>query len=386
MSKKKTKIPGPQASFAEILDHYTREASKERASNYFPLRPSSAGKCERRLAYDLANFRGIRSDEPEIFEPHVTRLLDLGHFVESHLLKQFYYAFKQADSGLQIKYKQQTLGFFNLPHADEYIEGSLDAVFVSPKWKAVIDVKSAKDNWSTYFKTKWKQKIEEFRKDPLVTEIDDNSFYIDDIEAYRKTCKDASFLSNMLQLNMYFNSECGFLRDRGVSFCSLIYYSKNSSEVREVRFKPSKETYQYVKDKFLRVSEAVDLHKDPERVEKEFALGSFSCAFCPYSKECWGDKVDSKKEYFKTWPKKKWPKDADRLAEEKELRSYLETIQEANSKIEEKKAAEQEIIKILDKRKVSKIRFDENNIYEVKQLKTGGVGGGPRRVLRRGKL
>lgn len=382
----KPKILGPEVSLAEILDHYTTENSKGRSGFYFPLRPSSAGKCERRLAYELANFRGLRSDEAEVFEPHVTRLLDLGHYVETHLLKQYRYAFNQADAGMQTKYQQQTLSFFKLPHAEEFIEGSLDAVFVSPKWKALIDVKSTKDSWSSYFKSKWSEKIAAFKKDQLVTEIDESSFYIDDIEAYRQSCKDASFLSNMLQLNFYFHSTCKFLPLRGITFCSLLYYNKNTSEVREVRFKPNKESYEYVKEKFLRVSEAVDLHKDPERTEKEFALGSFSCAFCPFANECWGDKIDSKKEYFKTWPKKRWPKDVDRLAEETELRELLATIQKADAALEEKQVAEEEMVKLLDKRGVSKIRFDENNVYEVKQLKTGGVGGGPRRVIRRGKV
>jgi len=386
MSKKKNNILGPPVSFSEILDTYTKQSSEKRAKPYFPLRPSSAGKCERRLAYDLANFRGLREDPQEVFEPNVTRLLDLGNYVENHLLKQYRFAFSEADAGLQIKYGQQTLTFFKLPHAEELIEGSLDAVFVSPKYKAVIDVKSTKDGFSTAYKTKWKEKVEDFRKDPLVEEIDENSFYIDDLEAYRKTCKDASFLSNALQLNFYYNSECGFLRDRGVTFASLIYYNKNTSEVREVRFKPNKKTYEYVKDKFLRVSEAVDLHQDPERANKEFALGSFSCAFCPFSNECWGDNVDSKKEYFKTWPKKRWPKDVDRITEKKELVALLETIKNADAALEEKKKAEEEMVKILDKRKVGKIRFNENDIYEVKQLKTGGVGGGPRRVIRRSKL
>ena len=382
----KTKILGPKVSFAAILDHYTQEASKERAGYFFPIRPSASGKCSRRLAYELANYRGLRKDEPEVFPPNVTRLLDLGHKIEDHLLRQFYFAFKQADQDMQIKYKQQTLSFFKLPHAEEFIEGSLDAVFVSPKWKSLIDVKSSKDGWSTYFKTKWKEKIKSFEKDPLVTSIDENSFYIDDIEAYRKTSDDASFLANMLQLNFYFHSECKFAEHRGLEFCSLIYYSKNDSEVREVRFKPNRKTYEYVKEKFLAVSEAVDKHKDPTRVEKEFALGSFSCAFCPFSKDCWGEDVDSKKEYFKTWPKKRWPKDVDRLAEENQLRELLEIIKTADEANNEKDRAEQEMVKILDKRQVGKIRFDDDNIYEVKQLKTGGVGGGPRRVIRRGKL
>ena len=381
----KSEILGPPASLASILDHYTVENSKQFQKYWFPLRPSSAGKCERQLAYELANFRGLREDLQEAMDPSVTRLLDLGSYVENHLLKQFKFAFSQADSGLQIKYQQQTVSFFKLPHADEFIEGSLDAVFVSPKWKALIDVKSTKDGWSTYYKSKWQEKAETFRKDPLVQEIDENSFYIENIEAYRKTCSDSSFLSNMLQLNFYFHSTCEFLPLRGITFCSLLYYNKNSSEVREVRFKPNKETFEYVKEKFLRVSEAVDLHKDPEQTTKEHNLGSFACAFCPFSNVCWGAETDSKKEYFKTWPPKRWPKDADRLKEEQELRALLQQINDADAVISKRQKAEEDMIKILDKAKVSKIRFSEHEIFEVKKLKTGGVGGGPRRVLRRSK-
>lgn len=378
---------GPAVSLPAILDLYTKQISEKNAkSKYFPLRPSSAGKCARRLAYELANFRGKRDDPPEVFEPNVKRLLALGNSVEYHLLGEFYSAFKEADSGMDIRWKQQSLTFFNLPHTGELIEGSLDAVFVAPKWKCVIDVKSTKDNWSSFYKSKWTEKIEEFRKDPLVTEIDESSFYIDDIDAYVKTCNDDSFKSNMLQLNFYFNSDCGFLRKRGVTFCSLLYYSKNSSEVREIRFRPSIGQYEYVKNKFLSVADAVDGQNNPELAPKEATLGSFTCAFCPYAKLCWGDDVDSKKEYFASWPKKSWPKDVDRIPEHDELVALHDEYAKATDSSGKLTELEQKIIKLLDKNNIRKVKFNEHAIYEVKHLKTGGVGGGARRVLRRTKV
>lgn len=384
----KNNIPGPAVSFADILNHYTYESSKERAGDnkYFPLRPSSAGKCGRRLAYDLANYTGLRNDEGEIFEPNVTRLLDLGHSVESHLLKQFYYAFKQADSGMEIKYQQQNMSFFTLPHSGKFLEGSIDAVFVSPKWKCVVDVKSAKDSWSSYYKSKWAEKVEKFRASKYTEEIGENCFYIDNIDKFLEEDNDSSFRANVLQLNFYFNSDCGFLRKRGVTFCSLLYYSKNSSEVREVRFRPSVNLYKYVKDKFLEVDQAVCRDKKPELVEKEYTLGSFDCAFCPYAKACHGEKVDAKKEYFASWPKKSWPKDVDRLKEHDELVALHDEYKAAQDSIEKKDELEKKIIKILDKHNIRKVKFDKDAIYEVKHLKTGGVGGGPRRVLRRSKM
>lgn len=383
----KPTVPGPAVSFADILDIYTLQSSERRAkdSKYFPLRPSSAGKCGRRLAYDLANFRGLRNDASEVFQPNVTRLLDLGHVVESHLLKQFYYAFKEADQGMEIRYQQQNVSFFKLPHTGELIEGSIDAVFISPKWKAVIDVKSAKDGWSSYFKSKWSEKVETFRKSPHTEEIGANCFYIDNIDAYLEEDNDTSFRSNVLQLNLYFWSDCGFLRTRGVEFCSLLYYSKNSSEVREVRFRPSQNLAKYVKDKFLEVHEAVDGKGKPELVEKEFVLGSFDCAFCPYAQMCHPEE-DSKKAYFATWPKKKWPKDVDRIPEHEELVSLHEQYAAADDASKKKEDIEKKLIKILDKHKISKVKFSEDAIFEVKRLKTGGVGGGPRKVLRRGKI
>lgn len=380
-------ILGPKVSLPAILDLYTKQISeKDSGKKFFPLRPSSAGKCERRLAYELSNFRGVRNDPPEVFEPNVKRLLDLGHQVESHLLYHFKNAFKEADSGIEIRYQQQVLTFFRLPETNELIEGSLDAVFISPKFKCVIDVKSSKDGWSSYYKSKWAEKIEEFRKDPNVTEIDEHSFYIDNIDKYLEGCNDDSFRSNMLQLNMYYNSECNFLKTRGVEFCSLIYYSKNSSEVREVRFRPSATQYEYVKQKFLKVAHEVDVNKSVEGTKKEAVLGSFTCAFCPFSKQCWGEDVEASKEYFATWPKKTWPKDVERIPEHDKLVALHEQYKDAQTAEKTKQKLEEEIIKLLDINKIRKVKFDSDNIYEVKHLKTGGVGGGGRRVLRRGKI
>lgn len=384
--KKKNKVLGPQVGYVEILEHYTNEIIAEKAETQHqrnPLRPSAAGKCARELAYEYREFKTGDKIEKELITPAVERIFDLGHSVEYHAIRQFRNAFKRMKKDpLSVKYGQQSLSFFRLPDGT-LIEGSLDAVFYSEKHKALIDFKSKKDHFSSFSKTKWSETGVKLERMDSVQKFGEESFWVEDLDAFLEELNDAFFAANFYQLNMYFHDEHSFLRERGIDHAAIIQYNKNSSVLREVRFKPSQSVYNYVKQKFLTV--ATHAENDPEKVEKEFMLGSAKCGFCAFRSKCWEGK-DALKEHFSTWPKKRWPKDADRLKSYKEMQEAFELYAAAQEAGEAAKLHEEKLLKLLDKEGVKKVRFSENDIYEVRELKSGGVGGGPRKVLRRSKL
>ncbi len=144
--------------------------------------------------------------------------------------------------------------------------------------------------------------------------------------------------------------------------------------------------YEKTKTKFLKVSETVDTKKSVEELNKEYVLGSQKCGFCSFRKECWPED-DAMKKYFKELPPKQWAKDLDRLPQSVQddliplFASYHQLL-ESNASIEK---VEQEIVKVLDKAKVYKVKLNEKQIYRTRRLKSGGPGDGERIVLRRDK-
>jgi hypothetical protein len=378
MSNESTKLLGPPIGYTDLLDAHTMdklEAEDNSDRKYTPLRPSAAGKCGRELAYEFMEYRGKAKYPKGTKTPSEYRLLNLGHSVEWNLLRQF-----EEVELFKVKYKQQVVSFFKIS-PEEWIEGSVDAVMYSPKWKAVIDVKSKKDKFSRFGETKWDEDSIRFANMNTVVKVTDSLFYVDNLKDFLTELNDAFFASNFYQLNMYANSQ--FLLERGVDHAAVIQYNKNDSRLREFRFKPSKEVYEQTETKFKGVAEAVDVHSDPERVPKDHVLGSIKCAFCPYSKKCWGEDTNSRQEFFKKFPKKNWPDQTDRLgAVGDELEFLYDDFKSAEGLAEAAGLVEAEIIKIMDRENINKIKFSDGAIYELKALKSPY----PHLALRRGKV
>ena len=380
-------ILGPPSGLNEILDAMTQEIINDRSkepSKYSPLRPSSAGKCEKELGYEYMEFKGYERYERTPNTPEVHRLLNLGNSIEKHLIWEMEAGFKKLPTPLDIKYKQQSLSLFRLNNGT-MIEGNLDLVLMNEKFKMIVDVKSKGSKFSQWHKSTWEEFAEKLEKLPSVTKFGGDAFWIEDLSAFVKESGDPFFNQNLLQLNVYACSD--FIRERGIDCAAIIQYNKVDSRLREVRFKPSQEMFDYVRNKFTRVAEVIEATKDPENLTKEFVLGSAKCGFCPFNKQCWPD-VDALKEHFKTYPKKSWPKDLDRLPKDAQaqltkLFNDYHALVGVHIQIER---IEEEIIGILDKLKVWKIRLSTGEIYRMKQLKSGGVKDGPRLVLRRDKL
>lgn len=376
---------GPKHGINEIIDVLTQQLIDKRdaeGSVYNPLRPSGAGRCERELGFAYAEFKGYAKYDKTPNTPDVHRLLNFGHHVERHLIEEMRNAFRLAPKPIQIKYQQQTLTFFTL-HDGTIIEGNIDGVLISENWKIIMDVKSKKEKFSSYFKSSWEEFGEWIMKMPSVSQIGEGAFWIDDLDAFLAKSTDAFFNANLFQLCLYSTHE--FITERGIDCASLIYYSKNASTLREVRFRPSKKVAEYIEKKFKKVAEVIDKTKDPLQLDREYQLGSAKCAFCPFSKQCW-ENDDALKIHFKGMPPKRWPKDTDRLKSGTELEQLFEEYMKVQAVSDQQVVIEQQILSALDKEKVDKVRLKSGQIFEVKTLKSGGVGGGARKVIRRGKL
>lgn len=368
-------IPGPDFSYVEALDHLTNEHLQElrdkgEDQSKMPLRPSASGQCERELAYALMEYRGLAKYEKELHDSKTHRVFGLGHSVEYHILKEFKQFLSKV--GITVRYQQQSLSFVYLesevdPKFSSWIEGSIDFVLWSDKFKAIGDVKSKKEKFSSYRESSWEEDNDKLKKCPYVEQIGDSSFYIEDLAAFLHDFNDPFLAANFLQLNLYANNP--FIVERGIDHCVLIYYSKNTSRLREIRFKPSKDVYNYVLNKFAAAFSAVE-QNNPELADKEYQLGSIKCAFCSYRKECW-KADDPLRAYFKTLPPKRWPKDTSRLGETGEvIERMFEGYLEKERSTTELSRIEQEIVEFLIEQKIDKIKLSSNEIFEVKLYKS----------------
>lgn len=379
-------ILGPPIGYTDLLDFEIEEKLKREEEDrkagkvrHHPLRPSAAGYCGRRLAYDLMEYRGHAYYPKEIKKPSVYRLLELGHSVEYSALKNF----ELLKEHTRLKYKQQTLSFFPLERGikdapKEMIEGSCDAVFISDRWKGVMDVKSQKDGWSTAYASRWDETLAKFDRMKTLTKLSESAWYADDLGAFLEELGDDLLADNLYQLNMYACSQ--FLQERGISFGSILKYNKNDSRQYELRFRPSVEIYEKTRAKFNAIAVAVD-EKKPEKIERESLLGSMRCAFCPYAQQCW-ETADAKKAWFGTLPKKTWPKDLHKMGEDgQKLSELFATYRAQLDSAKDSEATEKSIIEILARQRIKKIRLDDGAVYEVKYLQSPR----PHFELRRGK-
>jgi hypothetical protein len=362
---------GPELAYVDILNQGTQEHMDDEAnsvSDFHPIRPSSSGNCTRELAYSLAEYTGLRKYQKNAESPESHRLLNLGGYIERHLISMF----ERFASVFKIRYKQQTVEFYRLeakdnPELSHLVEGSLDLVMWSKKYRGVLDVKSKKDRFSAAYASNWDETTDKLKTMKTVQTISDQAFWVEDLPAFLKELRDPFFEANFSQLNGYACTK--FLRDRGVDHGAIIQYCKNDSRIREIRFKPSEELFLKVKQKFQTAIDAVAAG-NPEQAPQDHILGSLKCAWCRYSKECWGT-ADSRKAFYSTLPKKQWPTDLARLPSGQALEAEFARFENAQAQEKEAEAAEQEILKDLVARKVTKIRMENGHVYEVKMLKDG---------------
>lgn len=354
-----------------LIDDHENRYGKVRSSN--PIRPSSAGKCERAMAYEYDEYVNKKLPVQEKKEANVIRLLDVGHHIERAMIQDFY---KLRNAfGVSVKYKDQIVVVAEL--ADGHlVEGEVDFALEGDGFKILCDSKSSKDKFSSHFETQWDEIKDSWARSPNVQVISDTCYLITDLAKFVAELQDDFKVDNLLQLNMYLGSD--FFQKRKYEYASLVYYVKNDSKMYELRFKFSPEMQELVKKKY---QSAYDNGKsDPGKAEKTFWFGSIRCAFCPYKERCWSETSDPKYAYFQTLPKKRWPKDIGKLDNCEELRALFSDYENVLTQAESLARIELEIAKKLYNQKVSKIKLDNGNVWEVKTLKSQGL------VLRKGKI
>lgn len=388
-NSKNLSIPlGPQESFCDLIDKGMLQKEASKTEKFYPLRPSAAGQCARRLAYDLMQYHGYATYEKEPMTPATLRLLNLGHSVEYSALKNM-----EVLEDYTLKYKQQLATMFRLdPTATEpqgkLIEGSMDVVLWSDKHKGLLDVKSAKDGFSSFRSTRWDETLEKygnmqslvpFGEQDLKTGLY-HAFYADNLEAFIEELNGDFLIDNLDQLNLYACSP--FLVERGIKFAVIYKYNKNTSQHYEIRFRPSPARYQHTFEKFNRINQAV-ANKDPDSIKCESFIGSFRCAMCPYKDKCHGG-ADALKEWFKTFPAKEWPTKLNELEGDVavELTGLFNDYLSEAGHVSKQEALEQKILEILTRNEISKIQLDNKQVYDVKFLKSPK----PHFELRRGKV
>ena len=222
-------IPGPPTGYTDLIDSALLEKEKD-SKSYYPLRPSSAGACGRKLAYELMQYRGFATYPKEAKTASTIRLLALGNPIEQHSIRNFDLITK-VDEEFKVKYRQQALSFFRLdPIEDEeigqLIEGSMDLAIMKSNTGGFLDVKSAKDKFSQSFKTKWDESTAKYNNMTTLIPIsgvadpkDNTAWYAPDLELFLEELADPFFEDNFRQLNGYCCTE--FAKEHGIDHGSI---------------------------------------------------------------------------------------------------------------------------------------------------------------------
>lgn len=363
---------GPATGYVDILDAHLSKKSEAEATQprrYNPLRPSAAGKCAHELATEYAQYKGLLPTNGEVLNPELQRIFALGHSIEWLLIKSM-----QEVPGFQIKYKQQVVRFMKLSDGT-HLEGSLDlSIFVNGQG-GICDVKSKKDRPSNFGASGWDEADEGYAKMKSVERVTDCLFWINDLDAFLEELNDPWLPTNFLQLNIYANTE--FIRESGITHCSLFYFNKNDCRLREMRFRPSETVFEKTKAKFAEVHDSVT---QLNGATIESVLSELVCPVSSNCRFCWPE--HSKRAYFATLKPKVWPTDTNKLGNDgRELERLFTEYEEGLTIQEATKQVEDQISKIMIDIEEDKIRLPSGNVYENKFLKSPR----PHHELRRSK-
>lgn len=359
-----SKILGPPIGITDILNVATEEKLAKEAlagRTKYPIRPSSAGKCERELAYELDEFHNGTKYDKEILTAEKSRIFSLGHSVEWNLFSQM----RDMDM-FKIEYKQQVV-FIKRWNNGRLLEGSIDGAIVNDQLKAIIDSKSKKDKFSAFYASNWDEDDEKLSSLKSLTKLSDTAYYADDLEAFIVELNNAFLEANFVQVNLYLHSD--FAETKELDCGILLYYNKNDSRLREIRFRKNKTVFDWTIEKFEGAIEAVEVNKDPTTARRTYMLGSMKCGFCDFKKNCW-EKDDALKAFFRTLPKKYWPTDTHKLGDVGEdLEVLFAKLEDSQKLMRETEQLEQDIADLMIANNVRKVRLADNRVYETKQLK-----------------
>lgn len=372
---------GPTKPYVDLIDEVI-EKRQSAAESRFPLSPSQAGQCSRKLAYDLADYLGLGEYPRGPIAPHVARLFKLGHTIERHSM-DYFYGLKEVVPGTEVKYVQAPLIICALPAVGKQparlVEGSNDlAVRVGPEGSLGIgDVKSKKDKFAQGFKSDWDKTEEDLDGMKTLVRIPSSregsaAWWADDLPAFLKELGDFFFEQNFVQLNTYGCSE--FMQRVGVDHGFIYRYNKNDSRHMEVRFRLAPRLAKKVCEKFQDVWVTTIKH-GPEKVKQDHVLGSIACAFCDHKERCWGDQ-DALRAFFReNYPRTEFPKDLTRMTAGDKVEEMITRLDKLQAVAAKAGRVEQRVAQLIVDSGERKVRTSDGRVLEVRELKN------PRRLV-----
>lgn len=378
------KLPPLTNLFDEGINAEIDEKEKSRqvtGVDRFPLSPSQLGGCSRKMAIELAEFSNLGIYPKIKYDARSTRRFTRGYDIEYSLLRQL-----NKYVPIQQGYKQQHIEMARTSDNKHVIGGSMDVVLIDGDEAMIVDIKSKGTYYSNVHTDKFEEEFQEIASYPGVHEFGDKAYYIEDIEAFYEAYPKDNFISRyFIQLNAYGYSPWArtFKHNsnpniNGISHVSLLFENKNNHILAELRFRPSPKLYEETIKRALHIYDYVVIEKkDPALYPAEFTLGSVNCRLCDRREVCW---ADARHPY--NGPKKKWPKDVERLENADELEKAYEKYKKALTATKEFEKIEAELITKLSNTKETKVRFSDGHVYDLKYLKTPK----PHLVIRRGKL
>lgn len=243
------KVPECHRSYLGVLfeAHQREELLKKNGADVrFPLSPSAAVSCGRRLYYDLQNFEEAGTVDRDDFSTRQLLVFDLGHTIESQLTE----VWEKVEAVEYVKNKERFVIYDN---NSLQITGEIDGILIDKGngKKFLWDAKSISDAGFNNIKSTLTPKE-----------------------------------SNYIQLQLYLHSS--MCKEQGIDTAILHYYNKNTSETLMLQFNYDEEVATQALVKLISVYRQWENGLTPAR---DYVLGDgWQCKqpYCAYHNVCYG--------------------------------------------------------------------------------------------------
>jgi len=193
-----------------------------------PFRLSAAGKCARRLAYELHH-----PGELPAVEPRVVAIFELGSLIHDWMRGKLKSLYGEGFHSVEKPVELEVEPGFTVP-------GHIDGVLETAEGPLLLDIKSASD-------------------------------------------KSAQIMVNSGIPYEYRAQVNAYLEATGIRKGALVVYNKNTSEITTLPVNYDPEVVEQVKKRFR----AVRRSSPEELPEREHHHDSFACRYCPFRGRCW---------------------------------------------------------------------------------------------------
>jgi CRISPR/Cas system-associated exonuclease Cas4 (RecB family) len=193
-----------------------------------PFRLSSAGKCARRLAYELHY-----PEELPAVEPRVVAIFELGSLIHDWMREKLKNLYGEGFHSIEKAVELEVEPGFTVP-------GHIDGVLESAEGPLLLDIKSASD-------------------------------------------KSAQIMVNSGMPYDYRAQVNAYLEATGIRRGALVVYNKNTSEITTLPVDYDPVVVAEVRERFRKVRGSTP----KELPEREHEHDSFACRYCPFKGRCW---------------------------------------------------------------------------------------------------